>query len=175
VSVRLFVLGALAEGEAHGYDLIEKGKSWGLETWAEISYSSIYHALRTMAAEGLIAEVARERDGGKPERTVYKINAKGRKAFALMMEEAASAAETAKDPLYLVLAFIGKFSASDRMRMMDRRRDMLEAQREAIRGKLTFMEGHPGADYWSKAAVDLNLRRVEAELEWLARLNTYKG
>jgi DNA-binding PadR family transcriptional regulator len=171
VSVRLFALGALMEGKAHGYDLIEKGRLWGLEAWSAVSVSSIYHALRTMAGESLIEEAGREREDGKPERVMYRITPAGKRAFAELMAEAAEVVGTAKDPFYLVLAFASRLGAGERGRLINRRKALLEAQRAALGEKLEYMEGHPDADYWSKAAVDLNLRRIAADLEWLAGID----
>jgi Predicted transcriptional regulators len=162
------------EGEAHGYDLIEKGRLWGLEAWSGVSVSSIYHALKTMAEEGLVEEAGREREGGKPERLVYRITSAGKKTFASLMAEAADSSGAARDPLYLVLAFFRRSGAAERSRLLKRRTSLLEAQRAALHEKLERMKGHPDVDYWSEAAVDLSLRRLEAELEWLSGLDPGK-
>jgi hypothetical protein len=90
------------------------------------------------------------------------------------MAEAAEVVGTAKDPFYLVLAFASRLGAAERGRLLIRRRALLEAQRAALGEKLAYMKGHPNSDYWSEAAVDLNLRRIAADLEWLAGLDPGK-
>jgi DNA-binding PadR family transcriptional regulator len=170
LSVRLFVLGALLEGEAHGYDLIEKGRSWGLESWSDISFSSIYHSLRAMTREGLLREVGKEREMGRPQRTVYRITPRGKVAFAALMEENAANIVGAKDPLYLALGFMSRIPKPERARMLALRIERLAEQEQGVRMKLEYLEGHPGGDYWALAAVRLNLRRIEAEIEWLSGL-----
>lgn len=54
MSVRLFILGLLKQQDAHGYELKKKLEEWGMENWANLNWSSVYHALRQMEKEGLI-------------------------------------------------------------------------------------------------------------------------
>jgi len=175
MSVRLFVLGALYEGEAHGYDIIERGRAWGLESWTDISFSSIYHALRSLARDGLAREVSRESDGGRPQRTVYRITARGRAAFAALMMDLSADLSPAKDPVYLVLGFMRLMDAAERKRMLESRAAALDELAEGARAKIAFMEGRPETDYWSIEAVRLCLRRIDAEREWLRGLSSSKG
>ncbi len=65
----------------HGYDVRRELLSWGAEEWANIAPGSIYHALRKMTEEGLLAEVATEQVGARPARTTYRVTAKGTGVF----------------------------------------------------------------------------------------------
>jgi DNA-binding PadR family transcriptional regulator len=170
MSVRLFVLGALCEGDAHGYDIIEKGRAWGLESWTDISFSSIYHALRSLEREGLARELSRESEAGRPQRTVYRITAKGKAAFASLMRECSSEPSPAKDPVYLVLGFMRLVDAAERARILERRAAALAELADAARAKIEYMEAQPGVDYWSVESVRLYVKKAEAELEWLRGL-----
>jgi DNA-binding PadR family transcriptional regulator len=171
MSVRLFVLGALCEGDAHGYDIIEKGRAWGLESWTDISFSSIYHALRSLEREGLAREMSRESDAGRPQRTVYRITSKGRAAFSALMRDYSSDASPAKDPVYLVLGFMRLVDAGERSLILGMRSAALDELAEAARAKIEYMEGRPAADYWALESVRLYLRKIEAEKEWLRGLS----
>jgi DNA-binding PadR family transcriptional regulator len=171
MSVRLFVLGALCEGDAHGYDLIEKGRAWGLESWSDISFSSIYHALRSLEREGLAKEQSRESEAGRPQRTVYRITAKGRAAFASLMRDFSAEVSPAKDPLYLVLGFMRLVDPGERARMLELRSAALAALAEGARTKLEYLEGRGEPDYWAVESLRLYLRRIEVEAEWLRGLS----
>jgi DNA-binding PadR family transcriptional regulator len=171
MSVRLFVLGALYEGDAHGYDIIEKGRSWGIESWTDISFSSIYHALRSLARDGLARELSRESEAGRPQRTVYRITPKGRAAFTALMEESAADLSSAKDPVYLTLSFMRLVGAEERAALIGRRARSLAKLIAAARKKLSYLEGLAGGDYWSTESVRLYLRKAEVELEWLRGLS----
>ena len=65
----------------HGYDVRRELESWQADEWANIAPGSIYHALRKLAEEGLLEEVATEQVGARPARTTYRVTAKGDAEF----------------------------------------------------------------------------------------------
>jgi DNA-binding PadR family transcriptional regulator len=170
MSVRLFVLGALCEGDAHGYDIIEKGRAWGLESWSGISFSSIYHALRSLEREGLAREISRESDAGRPQRTVYRITQRGRAAFGALMRDSSSEAAPSRDPVYLVLAFMRLLEPAERGRILERRAASLGELADTAREKIRYLEGLGDQDYWALQSARLYLLKIEAEQEWLRGL-----
>lgn len=72
----LVLLGLIKEHERSGYDIITEIKIRELDRWAKISTSTIYNRLIRLEKNGSIEGHA-ERDGNRPERTVYKILDKG--------------------------------------------------------------------------------------------------
>ncbi len=72
----LVLLGFIAERESSGYDIITAIKRRELDRWAKISTSTVYNRLlrleRTACIKGRV-----ERDGNRPERTIYAITPKG--------------------------------------------------------------------------------------------------
>lgn len=78
-SIRLFVLGALSErGEMHGHQLRLLAEEEHIDMWTDISVGGLYGAIKRLAAEGLIEPVRTEREGGYPERQVWRITEQGR-------------------------------------------------------------------------------------------------
>jgi DNA-binding PadR family transcriptional regulator len=65
----------------HGYDVRRELLSWHADEWANVAPGSIYHALKKLADEGLLHEVATEQVGARPARTTYEITAKGEGEF----------------------------------------------------------------------------------------------
>ena len=63
----------------HGYDVRRELLSWNADEWANVAPGSIYHALRKLAEEGLLEEVATEQVGARPARTTYRIDGQGRR------------------------------------------------------------------------------------------------
>lgn len=73
----LVLLGFIAEKESSGYDIITTIKRRELDRWAKISTSTVYNRLtRLEKNECVVGRV--ERDGNRPERTLYSITPKGR-------------------------------------------------------------------------------------------------
>ena len=65
----------------HGYDVRRELLSWHADEWANVAPGSIYHALKKLADEGLLREVATEQVGARPARTTYEVTGKGEEEF----------------------------------------------------------------------------------------------
>lgn len=97
-STRLLVLGAVREsGPVHGYNLRRQLLSIGANEWANVTPGSIYNALKTLVRESLLEVVGTDRQGARPERTMYRLTGEGEKAFQrlLVAPESASARDHA--------------------------------------------------------------------------------
>ena len=78
-SVRLLVLGALRRrGRAHGYQVRADLEAWGAHEWSTATSGSVYHALKSMAGQGLLVthETVPSEAGGPP-RIEYELTGKG--------------------------------------------------------------------------------------------------
>ncbi|WP_170166607.1 PadR family transcriptional regulator [Lentzea atacamensis] len=54
-ATRMLVLGVVKlVGEAHGYVVRRELKSWSADSWANVQPGSIYHALKSLAKDGLL-------------------------------------------------------------------------------------------------------------------------
>jgi DNA-binding PadR family transcriptional regulator len=81
-TTRLLILGAVRGFQpVHGYDVRRELLRWHADEWANIAPGSVYHALKKLADEGLLREVATEQVGGRPARTRYEITARGEAEF----------------------------------------------------------------------------------------------
>ncbi len=169
MSVRLFVLGILKERPAHGYSVIETARRWQLERWSNISFSSIYHALRSLERDGLAEEVQREAGPSPYLRTIYRITPEGNRTFAALMRDTAVEIGAAKDPLFLMLGFMNALSRSRRAGLLRERRTALEGHIEGAKAKIAYLETNQG-DPWALAAARLCHRQLSVEMEWLREL-----
>lgn len=73
----LVLLGLILEHECSGYDIITQIRVRELDRWAKISTSTVYNRLTRLEKNGAIIGRS-ERDGNRPERTIYSITDKGR-------------------------------------------------------------------------------------------------
>src|SRR5580765_4956904 len=89
MNVRLLVLGLLQRQPMHGYELRRVAVESRMESWSGILPGSIYHALKKLEQEGLIAP-ARDKHAGGHTRAVYSITAAGRRALTGLVREALS-------------------------------------------------------------------------------------
>jgi DNA-binding PadR family transcriptional regulator len=164
-SIRLYILGALAsEGEMHGHQLRQLADKEYVTLWTDISVGALYGALKRMAHEGLIEESRTERDGGYPERQIWRITAEGRIALARLREEGLGEVVFRPDPFDLAMSRLDRdrldaFPAVLELRLQ-RLRAMLAHERVKIEQFAqnlsvteTFVVRHRDA-------------RLEAEIAW---------
>ena len=87
-TTRLLILGVVRWLQpVHGYDVRRELLSWNVEQWANVAPGSVYHALRKLAEEGLLAEVSTAQVGNRPARTTYQVTPKGEREFGELLRK----------------------------------------------------------------------------------------
>lgn len=128
----MLVLGFLkTRGPAHGYEILRQAQAMNVEAWADVSIGSLYHALRTMTAAGLL-EVARvERAGNYPSRRVYALTDAGRRELATLLDAALTDTSLPPDPFDIALtAGLGRDLDKLPAALSSRRRELRAALAE---------------------------------------------
>jgi len=88
MKVQIYILGFLIRfGSQYGYKLKQLLSEYAAD-FARIKLPTIYYHLDKMKEKGLVS-VSEEREGNKPERTVYGITEAGKKEFHKLLETAA--------------------------------------------------------------------------------------
>ncbi len=81
VSTRLLILGAVRIfAPVHGYFVRRELSTWRVDEWAHLNPGSVYNALRGLARDGFLEEVARV-EGDPPARTSYRLTPDGETEF----------------------------------------------------------------------------------------------
>jgi PadR family transcriptional regulator, regulatory protein AphA len=86
MDVRTICLGILTRGDATGYEIKKLFENGRFGYFVEASFGSIYPALGRLTDEGLV-KVREEAQIGRPDRKVYSITEKGRRAFVASLND----------------------------------------------------------------------------------------
>ncbi|MER5622902.1 PadR family transcriptional regulator [Streptosporangium sp. NPDC002544] len=168
-AVRLFILGALADGgPMHGHKIRSSAHVDRVELWADIKPGSLYGALRRMADEGAIEAIRTEQEGNLPARTVYGITGKGRAELLSAIRSVLADTTLRPDPIQLVLLHCDEISPEEMRTAARQRRDSYAAQLgfwRNLRG-----EAEPHLTKLEAVAFDQTLMRLETEVNWHDRL-----
>jgi DNA-binding PadR family transcriptional regulator len=158
VDKKLLLLGLLRGQKLHGYGVVDYLNSH--ETGgAAIGKSNAYRLLRVLEDDGLIRSRA-ERDGNRPERHVYEVTAKGETLFQALLLENLAEDVTADQPGIAVLNYLDALEPAAAAEQLQKRRDRVAVRHAELTNLSEEMRRlHP--------ALDLSLRQVEVELEWL--------
>jgi DNA-binding PadR family transcriptional regulator len=154
----------------HGYDVRRELQSWQAEEWASIAPGSIYHALRKLAEEGLLEEVATEQVGARPARTTYRVTAKGDLEFAELLRRYWWSYRQPIDPFHAGFAFLPALPRGEAVAALRNRARVLRAAVDNHRFAIAsewMKQSKPAHVSWM---FELAVARMEAEIAWCERV-----
>lgn len=169
--VRMLVLGAVRRrGRAHGYLVRVDLETWGAHEWSTATSGSVYHALTSMSARGLLSvHDAAASDAGGPPRTEYEITAEGETAYFALLRAALSRHDPRLDTLSAAVGFIEDLPRAEAIALLNQRAAGMQRWRTAITSSLPT-----DADVreWGPvgAVIELWLHTADGRSDWTQQL-----
>jgi len=166
VSAQLAILGLLVEQPLHGYGVERIIEQRGMRKWTPIGFSSIYHLLDQLVADGLATVSVEPAPGRGKERRIHAATPKGRRLWET--ETLQVLADVEASPGEFLLALSG-FPLLDR----GAAGDALARWRADLEHRITDLD-HDEASArpmppHAEAMFDFIRSRLAAEGDWLAR------
>src|SRR3954453_3435832 len=169
--LELAILGLLHDSPMHGYELRKRLNAL-LGAFRALSYGTLYPALKSQLAEGLIRE-AGSVDGpapplaGKRARIVYELTAEGKERFNSLVREPGPAAW--EDGTFDVhFAFFARTDAATRLQILEGRRSRLQERLDGVRRSMARTRER--LDSYTLELQRHGLESVEREVRWLTEL-----
>jgi DNA-binding PadR family transcriptional regulator len=161
------ILGLLRDQPRHGYEL--KRALGGLGFW-QVSFGSLYPALRRLEKKGLIEATKGQGRGDQRRRKAYRITVSGRDEFARTLANVPEVDESDRG-FQLRLAFFGYLAPESRIRVLEDRRMALNSR---LKGDRTSFLGarrvDSGTDRYRLALMERRVHSTEADIAWLDEL-----
>jgi DNA-binding PadR family transcriptional regulator len=154
----------------HGYDVRRELLSWGADQWAYVQPGSIYHALRKMAGEGLVREVATEQVGSRPARTTYEITPLGEDEFQSLLRSSWWRIEAPPDPFVAGFSFVTALPQEEAVAALRHRAKQLRASSEGLRASMEsdwIRRTKPAHVSWM---FELWMDRAATDADWCDRV-----
>ncbi|POX53571.1 PadR family transcriptional regulator [Streptomyces sp. Ru71] len=161
MSTRHVLLGLLASGPSHGYDL-KRRHDERFPQARPLAYGQVYTTLQRLVRDGLAAVEGTESEGG-PERTTYRATADGEAELARWAAEVAPPAPFVANEIFakvVVAILTGGDPAA-----------YLRAQRAAHMARmreLTAVKTATGADLATVLSADYAVNHLDADLRWMS-------
>jgi DNA-binding PadR family transcriptional regulator len=166
------VLGLLADGPVHGYDLLERARDRGLGFWAEVGKASVYQALRRLESAGAVAGRAQDGTEG-PDRRVYRITKAGRVRFSEGLDERFGELAPYETEAGLALGFAHLLTPARRRAALDARERGVRDLIDALATEQERTAGHRGTERAiGDAMLERQLTLSRAELDWIGRFRS---
>ncbi len=160
--LELAILGLLKERAMHGYQL-KKRLSETLGSFWQVSYGSLYPALKRLQREGAVEMIFPKEQVGR-RKNVYRLTDAGEALFAELLERAGQDA-TGDDAFSVRLAFFRYLKPETRIRLLERRRAFLEGRWAKLRHSLH--EYRERIDGYTLSLMDHQLAATETDIRWL--------
>jgi DNA-binding PadR family transcriptional regulator len=156
------LLGLLAGGAKHGYDL-KRAHDARMPQAKPLAFGQVYATLARLQRDGLVEASGQDQAGG-PERTSFSLTEAGRAALAGWLAEVEPPMPHVTNALFakVLVALLAADEATAR--------DYLTRQRSAHTGRireLTKLKLRPEGPVGDVIAADYAIAHVDADLRWL--------
>lgn len=99
---------------------------WGADRWANVRPGSIYHALKKLNRDGLLAEVGTDQGSAGPERTVYELTPDGETEFFALLARALTTPQRGTEEFGAAVTFLTTFPRKQAIQLLTHRLTALE-------------------------------------------------
>ncbi|MDQ0990950.1 PadR family transcriptional regulator [Streptomyces sp. V3I7] len=160
MSTRHILLGLLATGPSHGYDL-KRRHDERFPQARPLAYGQVYTTLQRLVRDGLAEVSGTDADGG-PERTLYRATAAGADELARWAGEIAPPAPYVTNEIFAKVV-VSILSGGDPAAYLRAQR---AAHMERMR-ELTAVKTGAHADLATVLSADYALNHLDADLRWM--------
>ncbi|MGH2708877.1 MAG: PadR family transcriptional regulator [Actinomycetota bacterium] len=158
------VLGLLKERTMHGYEL-KKELTAKLGQFWQVSYGSLYPALRRLESSGALERIFSSGDV-KRRKNIYRITPRGEAMFSEALKEPLAVSDDAR--FGVKLAFFRYLNSEARVEVLERRRAYLTEKLVRIRAQLrTYRER---IDAYTYRLMEHGIDNTRRDIEWVDRL-----
>ncbi|HEY7176545.1 MAG TPA: PadR family transcriptional regulator [Micromonosporaceae bacterium] len=170
-TTRMMILGLVRWMQpVHGYEVRRELLSWNADEWANVAPGSIYHALKKLAEEGMLTEVATEQVGTRPARTTYRVTPKGDAEFEELLRKYWWELQGPTDPFLAAMGFLPALPRDEAVAALRNRARMLRTAADRLHASL-------GSDWMRRSKpihvgwmLERGIALMEAEIPWCERV-----
>ncbi|MBF6171743.1 PadR family transcriptional regulator [Nocardia blacklockiae] len=164
----LAVLAVLFERPMHRYEIAATLKERGKERDMDIKWGSLYTVVQNLEKHGFLEVIGSERDGARPERTIYRITDAGRTELDDWTRELVSTPEPEHHRFLAGLSIVGLLPPDDVIALLGERVDRLERLIATERDDLATQRATLPRLFLVES--EFQLAMLEAEARWTAGL-----
>ncbi|MFC4505787.1 MULTISPECIES: PadR family transcriptional regulator [Streptomyces] len=162
----LAVLTTLLQKPMHPYEIAQTLRSQGKDTSTKTNYGSLYTVVQNLEKYGFVEVTGVERQGNRPERTVYGLTGAGREEMAEWLSDLIAIPAKEYPIFETALSLMAALPPDDVVRLLQTRLSSLEVQVASGRGALEKL--CKTLPRLFLVEVEYQLHMVEAQAEWVA-------
>ncbi|MEV0221458.1 PadR family transcriptional regulator [Streptomyces sp. NPDC050704] len=161
----LAVMVLLTERPMHPYEIAQTLRRRGKDTTTKINYGSLYTVVQNLEKHGFVQVAEVQRQGNRPERTLYGITDAGREEATEWLSDLLAVPAQEYPIFETALSLVGVLHPDEVTRLLEERLNRLEVRAASTRGGLEKLyETLPRVFL---VETEYQLHMVEAQVEWL--------
>ena len=165
----LSILQLLDERPMHPYELASMMRDRHMDEFIRLNFGSLYHTVDVLERNGWIVPTEREKEGRRPERTVYQLTASGREVLLRVVSDILAHPRKEYPHFAAGLMFMHHLDAAQAAAQLQARATALAA----LVAKLTLINGELQAHGLKRLALvemEHKIAMLEAERKWALKL-----
>ena len=165
----LSVLELLNEGPMHPYELAATMRERHHDEFIRLNFGSLYHTVDSLERYGWIVPAEKEKEGNRPERTVYRLSDSGRKVLLQVVSEIIAQPRREYPYFSAGLMFMHHLDAATAAQLLEQRAQALQA----VITKLSHILDEVLASGHTRLALielEHKIAMIEAERNWVRRI-----
>lgn len=164
----LAVMTTLWQRPMHPYEIAQTLRRQGKDTSTKIAYGSLYTVVQNLEKHGFVEVTDVERQGNRPERTIYGITEAGREEMTEWLSDL-MAVPAREYPIFeTALSLMGVLPPDEVERLLTERLNSLEVQAASARGGLEKLYETLPRIFLVESEYQLHM--AEAQAEWVRGL-----
>jgi len=165
----LSILQLLDEGPMHPYELASTMRARHLDEFIRLNFGSLYHTVDSLEANGWIVPMEREKEGGRPERTVYRLTKAGREVLVRVVSDILAHPRREYPEFAAGLMFMHHLSAGVAASHLADRAVALQGTIEKLTRINSEVRGM-GVTRLALIELEHKIAMLEAEMKWVRNL-----
>ena len=168
MSIKYALLGILAEGDLHGYELKSSFDDKIGEFWS-LNYGQIYSTLDRLEKEELVTYDRQVQDK-RPDRKIFSITRKGRKELDEWLATPVNRVRALRDEFFVKLVFMDKTNPGPILELIEKQKLLyLKHMNRLTHRKIAFKkESKDLGGLATELLMDAGLFHAEADIKWLS-------
>ncbi|MEE3848733.1 PadR family transcriptional regulator [Gordonia sp. LSe1-13] len=162
----VLVLGLVAERPMHPYEMFQTTIERNEDRLVKFRPGTLYHTVDRLADKELIEVHDVQREGNRPERTVYRITGAGRTALAHSLEEILATHPTEYPQLYLALSEAHGLPRARVIELLGRRLEAMRSELDALRTGAADAAERAVAEMFY-LDIGCRIATLSAQVDWL--------
>ena len=165
----LSILELLDERAMHPYELAATMRERHHDEFIRLNFGTLYHTVEVLERSGLIVSVEREKEGRRPERTIYELTESGRELLVKVVGEILAQPTREYTNFAAGLMFMHHLPAGQAAQLLSERVVALGAKAEKLNRVMGDLRT-AGVTRLALIELEHKIAMLEAEREWVRKL-----